>query len=74
MSSGKSADETVREHGTYAGPMPPEVSEKAVESAAFELDELACHYGWTDEELEDDLLEIKEYIKAVCVTKEAENR
>lgn len=53
---------------TYAGPMPPEVSEKAVESAKFELQELASHYGWTDEELEEDIWEISEYIEAVCRT------
>jgi len=55
---------------TYAGPMPPEVSEKAIKQVSFELNELACHYGWTDEKLEEEVLEIKEYLKAVCETPE----
>ncbi len=55
---------------TYAGPMPPEVSEKAIKQISFELDELACHYGFTDEELEEEILEIKEYLRAVCETTE----
>ena len=53
---------------TYAGPMPPEVSEKAVECAKWEIQELASHYGWTDEQLESELLEIAEYIDSVCTT------
>ncbi|MFC6766033.1 hypothetical protein [Natrinema soli] len=30
--------------------------------------ELGSHYGWTDEELEDDLWKITEYIDSVCIT------
>lgn len=57
---------------TYAGPMPPDVSDKAIKLAKFELQELASHYGWTDAELEEDVREIAEYIDAVCVTDDTE--
>ncbi len=53
---------------TYAGPMPPEVSEKSVTYAKRELRELADHYSWSDQELAEDMREIAEYIEAVSRT------
>ena len=73
MNNEKKVDEMIKMEETYAGPVPPEVSQKALQESIFQITQAADHYGWTNAELEDEMRDIADYLKKSCFVKKDTN-